>query len=160
MLKRYKLDLFSDQKLKNKFIVILSGVVMILAGCLEVEVVNQPHGVPQGASFHSDVMVEFIIDTGLDATDDRGMLFAVMKPEAWTIDSITYMSPEYGNGVFSYLGNAVDEDEEGGIEEGWQDSLEQDYPSPAGMHWQMYLSDQDTTSTSTAADPDLSLIHI
>ena len=59
MLKRYKLGLSSDQKLKNKFIVLLSGVVMILAGCLEVDVVHQPGDVPPGASFHSDVMVEF-----------------------------------------------------------------------------------------------------
>ena len=154
MLKRYMLSIFFDQSLKNKFFIFLSGIVMILAGCLEVEVVHQPHGVPQGASFHSDVMVEFRKHPDIGTDDDRGMLFAVMKPEAWTIDSITYMSPEYGDGIFSYLGNAVDEDEEGGIMEGWQDSLEQDFPSPAGMHWQMYLSDQDTTSTSTEADPD------
>ena len=154
MLNRYKLGLFSDQKLKNKFIVILSGIVMVLAGCLEVEVVNQPQHVVKGTSFHSDVMVEFRKHPDIGTDDDRGMLFAVMKPEAWTIDSVKYMSPEYGDGIFSYLGNAVDEDEEGGIMEGWQDSLEQDYPSPAGMHWQMYLSDQDTTSTSTEADPD------
>ena len=79
MLKRYKLGLSSDQKLKNKFIVLLSGVVMILAGCLEVDVVHQPGDVPQGASFHSDVMVEFRKDPNIGADDDRGMLFAVMK---------------------------------------------------------------------------------
>ena len=48
-----------------------------------------------------------------------------------------------------------DEDEEGGIMEGWQDSLEQDYPSPAGMHWQMYVSDKDTTSSSSEDNPDI-----
>ena len=82
------------------------------------------------------------------------MLFAVNKPTGWTIDSITYVSPEYGTGYFTYLGNEADEAEEGGIEIGWEDSVEAFQPSADGMHWQMYVSDQDTTSSSTEADPD------
>jgi len=155
MSKSYKTNLSIDQKLKNILFVFLSGIVMVLVGCLELETQNHPQNVASGSSFHANIMVEFRQDDGIGDDDDRAMLFAVMKPEGWTIDSMTYASPQHGDGTFSFLGNAVDEDEEGGIMEGWQDSLEQDYPSPAGMHWQMYVSDRDTTSSSSADNPDI-----
>ena len=48
MLKSYKTNLTIDQKLKNIIFIFLSGIVMILVCCLELEVVNQPQNVPIG----------------------------------------------------------------------------------------------------------------
>ena len=127
---------------------------MILAGCLEMEVTSQPQFAQPNSTFNAELMVQFRQDGGISADDDRAMIFAVMKPENWTINNISYTSPEHDEGIFSYLGNAADEDEAGGIDYGWQDSLEQDFPSPTGMHWQVYVSDKDTTSSSNVDDPD------
>ena len=154
MLKRYKVGHFFDQNLKNNFIIILSGIVMILSGCLELEVVHQPPVVAQGATFDAEVIIEFRKHPDIGTDDNRAMLFAVNKPEAWIINEIYYSSPEYGEGIFNYLGNDADENEAAGIDFGWEDSLEQGFPSSADYHWQMYVSDRDETSTSSDADPD------
>ena len=45
MLKRYIAGHFIDQNLKNNFFIILSGIIVILSGCLELEVVQQPPAV-------------------------------------------------------------------------------------------------------------------
>ena len=53
------------------------------------------------------------------------MLYAVQKPEDWTINSVTFTSPQQGDGTLSYLGNGSDASltENSGIDEGWEDSL-------------------------------------
>ena len=143
-------------RLKNIIIPVFSVIVLIVSGCLEMEVDSQPaHGVVS-STFSATTEVVFIKNIDIEVTDDRAMLYAVHKPTGWTIDSVTYTSPEHGNGVFTYLGNAADEadDNPAGIDTGWEDSLEAAYPADAGMHWQVYVSDQDTTSTSSEADPD------
>ena len=150
-------------KSKDIGILIFSISLLIIPGCLELEVVDQPTNAEIGSSFSSNVMVEFIMDGSIGADDDRTMLFAVNKPSGWTIDSITYVSPEYGTGYFNYLGNAVDEfglDSLGGIDVGWEDSVEAFHPSADGMHWQMYVSDKDTISTGSVADPDSFLVVV
>ena len=143
-------------RLKDIIIPVFSVIVLIVSGCLEMEVDSQPaHGVVS-STFSATTEVVFIKNIDIEVTDDRAMLYAVHKPTGWTIDSVTYTSPEHGNGVFTYLGNAADEadDNPAGIDTGWEDSLEAAYPADAGMHWQVYVSDQDTTSTSSEADPD------
>ncbi len=143
-------------RLKYIIIPVFSIAILIISGCLEMEVESQPANGAISSTFSATTEVIFIKDSGIDATDDRGMLFAVHKPIGWVIDSITYTSPEHGNGIFTYLGNAADEadDNPGGIDTGWEDSLEAVHPADSLMHWQMYVSDQDTTSASTEADPD------
>ena len=141
-------------KIKDIFILCTTTIILFITGCLEMEVVDQPGGVEVGSTFSSHAMVEFRKDGSIGDDDDRAMLFAVNKPSGWTINSITYVSPEHGSGVFNYLGNDADEDETGGIDTGWEDSIEAFQPSSENMHWQMYLSDKDTTSTSTDTDPD------
>ena len=154
MLKRYIAGHFIDQNLKNNFFIILSGIIVILSGCLELEVVQQPPAVAVETTFSAEVMVEFRKDGAIGDDDDRALLFAVNKPSGWTINSITYLSPEHGSGVFNYLGNDADEDEAAGIDTGWEDSIEAFHPSAENMHWQMYVSDQDVPSSSSEEDPD------
>ena len=154
MLKRYIAGHFIDQNLKNNFFIILSGIIVILSGCLELEVVQQPPAVAVETTFSAEVMVEFRKDGAIGDDDDRALLFAVNKPSGWTINSITYLSPEHGSGVFNYLGNDADENEAAGIDTGWEDSIEAFHPSAENMHWQMYVSDQDVPSSSSEEDPD------
>ncbi len=144
-------------RLKDILIPVFTIIVLIVSGCLEISVDRRhPNHGAVGTSFSGTTEVIFRKDGGIDATDDRAMLFAVHKPVGWTIDSITYISPEHGTGVFTYLGNAADEadDNPGGIDTGWEDSLQAASPADTLMHWQVYVSDQDTTSASTADDPD------
>ena len=72
----------------------------------------------------------------------NAMLFAVNKPIGWTINSVTFSSQNRAKD-FSYLGNETDADlaGAGGIDVGWEDSVEAAHPSEEMMHWQMYLSD-------------------
>ena len=128
-------------KIKDIFILCSTTIILFITGCLEMEVVDQPGGVEVGSTFSSHAMVEFRKDGSIGDDDDRAMLFAVNKPSGWTINSITYVSPEHGSGVFNYLGNDADEDETGGIDTGWEDSVEAFHPSAENMHWQMYVSD-------------------
>ena len=95
-------------KFKDIGILIFSISLLIIPGCLELEVVDQPTNAEIGSSFSSEVGIEFIQHVDIAADDDRAMLFAVNKPTGWTIDSITYVSPEYGTGYFTYLGNEAD----------------------------------------------------
>ena len=149
-------------KFKDIGILIFSISLLIIPGCLELEVVDQPTNAEIGSSFSSEVEIVHKQDSSfLDpGDDDRTMLFAVNKPSGWTIDSITYVSPEHGTGYFNYLGNDADETETGGIDIGWEDSVEAFHPSADGMHWQMYVSDKDTISTGSVADPDSFLVVV
>ena len=141
-------------KFNKLTISIFSFALIFITGCLEVSV-NQPTQVPAGQTVSAVVQVVFTQDSQISAGDDRTMMFAINKPTGWTIDTVTYTSPEYGTGSFNYLGNANDVDEdEGGTESGWQDSVETLLPSATGMGWVMYESDKDTVSSSSATDPD------
>ena len=143
-------------KLNKLTISIFSFALIFITGCLEVSV-NQPTQVPAGQTVSAVVQVVFTRDSSIDSlTDDRTMMFAINKPTGWTIDTVTYTSPEHGTGHFNYLGNAADTDEDdpAGTDSLWEDALEALLPSVTGMGWAMYESDKDTVSSSTAADPD------
>jgi len=144
-------------KIKDILLPIFMVTVLIISGCLEMEVNSQPGHGEINSTFSATTEIVFREDGGISDDDDRAMIFAVHKPTGWTINSVTYVSPEHGTGAFSYLGNDSDEaadGETGGIDVGWQDSLEAAYPADDGMHWQVYVSDKDTTSSSTQEDPD------
>ncbi|MBH10002.1 MAG: hypothetical protein CMG74_06560 [Candidatus Marinimicrobia bacterium] len=141
-------------KLNRITISIFSFALIFITGCLEISV-NQPTQVPAGGTVSAVVQVVFSQDSQIGAGDDRTMMFAINKPAGWTIDTVTYVSPEHGTGHFNYLGDAPDADEdEGGTEDGWETALEGLIPSTNGMGWKMYESDRDTVSTSSAANPD------
>ena len=141
-------------KFKDIIVLCSTTIILIMAGCLEMEVVDQPGGAEVGSTFSSHAMIEFKKDGSIGDDDARTMLFAVNKPSGWTINSVTYVSPEHGTGSFNYLGNDADESDPSGIDTGWEDSLEAFHPSVGGMHWQMYVSDQDSPSSSSEEDPD------
>ena len=138
-------------KLKDKFILIITLAGLTLTGCLEMELKVQPNHAAVGSSFSATTEV---VQTGNDG--ERAMLFAVNKPIGWTINSVTFSSPEQGNGTFSYLGNETDADlaGAGGIDVGWEDSVEAAHPSEEMMHWQMYLSDGVASSAASEENPD------
>ena len=83
------------------------------------------------------------------------MLYAVAKPEDWTINSVTFTSPQQGDGTLSYLGNGSDASltENSGIDEGWEDSLTTNYPPAEGSHWVVYMSDAAATSSCIGRKP-------
>ena len=141
-------------KFKDIIVLCSTTIILIMAGCLEMEVVDQPGGAEVGSTFSSHAMIEFKKDGSIGDDDARTMLFAVNKPSGWTINSVTYVSPEHGTGSFNYLGNDADESDPSGIDTGWEDSLEAFHPSADGMHWLMYVSDQDSPSSSSEEDPD------
>ena len=141
-------------KFKDIIILFSSVIILVITGCLEMDVVDQPGGAEVGSSFSSHAMIEFKKDGSIGDDDARTMLFAVNKPSGWTINSVTYVSPEHGTGSFNYLGNDADESDPSGIDTGWEDSLEAFHPSADGMHWKMYVSDQDAPSSSSEEDPD------
>jgi len=141
-------------KFKDIIVLCSTTIILIMAGCLEIEVVDQPGGAEVGSTFSSHAMIEFKKDGSIGDDDARTMLFAVNKPSGWTINSVTYVSPEHGTGSFNYLGNDADESDPSGIDTGWEDSLEAFHPSADGMHWLMYVSDQDSPSSSSEEDPD------
>ena len=154
-------------RIKDILIPVFSVVVLVFTGCLEINVSrNHPGHGAVGSSFTATTHVIFSQDASFENTnDDRAMLFAVHKPSGWTIDSVTYDSPEHGAGVFTYLGNATDtlenaDGETGGIDSGWEDSLEAAHPADSAMHWQMFVSDKDTTSSGSADDPDTFHVHV
>ena len=141
-------------------ILCFSMVFLTVSGCLEMEVKEQPgHGVI-GSTFSATTEVVFRENNAISDEDHRAMLFAVQKPTGWTVNSVTYISPEHGEGTFSYLGNESDNivdvgnGEGAGIDTGWEDAVELYFPSDDNMHWQMYISDRDTTSDGNADDPD------
>ena len=138
-------------KLRDNFILILSVAGLTLTGCLEMELKVQPNHAAVGSTFSATTEV---VQTGNDG--ERAMLFAVNKPTGWTINSVTFSSPEQGEGTFSYLGNETDADlaGAGGIDVGWEDSVETAHPSEEMMHWQMYLSDGVASSVASEEDPD------
>ena len=92
-------------KLRDKFILIITLAGLTLTGCLEMELKVQPNHAAVGSSFSATTEV---VQTGNDG--ERAMLFAVNKPIGWTINSVTFSSPEQGDGTFSYLGNETDAD--------------------------------------------------
>ena len=56
--------------------------------------------------------------------------FAVNKPIGWTINSVTFSSPEQGDGTLSYLVTKQMHDLAGaGIDVGWEDSVEAAHPA-------------------------------
>ncbi|MFL3014685.1 MAG: choice-of-anchor X domain-containing protein [Candidatus Neomarinimicrobiota bacterium] len=138
-------------RLRDNFILILSLAGLTLTGCLEMELKVQPNHAAVGSTFSATTEV---VQTGNDG--ERAMLFAVNKPTGWTINSVTFSSPEQGEGTFSYLGNETDADlaGAGGIDVGWEDSVETAHPSGEMMHWQMYLSDGVASSAASEEDPD------
>jgi len=147
-------------RLKDIVIPVFSIAVLIISGCLEMEVDRRhPNHAAVGTTFSGTTEILFREDGGIADDDDRAMLFAVHKPTGWTIDSVTYESSNHGTGVFNYLGNDPDTDptadgETGGIDVGWEDSLQAAHPADTLMHWQVYVSDKDTTSSSSAEEPD------
>ena len=138
-------------RLRDNFILVLSLAGLTLTGCLEMELKVQPNHAAVGSTFSATTEV---VQTGNDG--ERAMLFAVNKPTGWTINSVTFSSPEQGEGTFSYLGNETDADLAGvgGIDVGWEDSVETAHPSEEMMHWQMYLSDGVASSAASEEDPD------
>ncbi|OUX31968.1 MAG: hypothetical protein CBE24_04255, partial [bacterium TMED264] len=141
------------KKLLTNFLLIFS--VLSVSGCLEMEVKHQPTGAEVGGTFSATTEV---LLTGNDGENLRTMLYAVNKPSGWMINSVAYTSPQHGDGVFAYLGDAVDYDDAaqqpGGLDEGWETALEEAHPSAEGMHWKLYMSDQAVLSTASEEMPD------
>ena len=145
------LNLGEKMRLKDNFIILVTGLCLTLTGCLEMELKVQPHYTEVGSTFSA---VTEVVQTGNDG--DRAMLFAVHKPTEWTINSVTFTSPEQGDGTFSYLGNETDATlaGAGGIDVGWEDSVQAAHPADSLMHWQMYLSDGVAGSSASEENPD------
>ena len=140
-----------DMKLKDKFIIIVSLAGLTLTGCLEMELKVQSNHAAVGSTFSA---TKEVIQT--NNSGSRTMLYAVQKPEDWTINSVTFTSPQQGDGTLSYLGNGSDASltENSGIDEGWEDSLTANYPPAAGSHWAVYMSDAAATSSASEESPD------
>ena len=140
-----------DMKLKDKFIIIVSLAGLTLTGCLEMELKVQSNHAAVGSTFSA---TNEVIQT--NNSGSRTMLYAVQKPEDWTINSVTFTSPQQGDGTLSYLGNGSDASltENSGIDEGWEDSLTANYPPAAGSHWVVYMSDAAATSSASEESPD------
>ena len=140
-----------DMKLKDKFIIIVSLAGLTLTGCLEMELKVQSNHAAVGSTFSA---TNEVIQT--NNSGSRTMLYAVQKPEDWTINSVTFTSPQQGDGTLSYLGNGSDASltENSGIDEGWEDSLTANYPPAAGSHWAVYMSDAAATSSASEESPD------
>ena len=138
-------------KLKDKFILIITLAGLTLTGCLEMELKVQPNHAAVGSTFSA---TNEVIQT--NNSGSRTMLYAVQKPEDWTINSVTFTSPQQGDGTLSYLGNGSDASltENSGIDEGWEDSLTANYPPAAGSHWAVYMSDAAATSSASEESPD------
>ena len=138
-------------KLRDNFILILSLAGLTLTGCLEMELKVQPNHVAVGSTFSAATEV---IQTNNDG--ERAMLFAVNKPEDWTINSVSFSSPQQGDGDLSILGNESDASLTGsaGIDEGWEDSLEVNHPSDEGSHWSVYISNAAASSSASEESPD------
>ena len=83
-----------DMKLKDKLFLCMSFAGLTLTGCLEMELKVQPHHAEVGSTFSA---TNEVIQTGNDG--ERAMLYAVQKPEDWTINSVTFTSPQQGNGT-------------------------------------------------------------
>ena len=138
-------------KLRDNFILILSLAGLTLTGCLEMELKVQPNHAAVGSTFSATTEV---IQTNNDG--ERAMLFAVNKPEDWTINSVSFSSPQQGDGDLSYLGNDSDASLTGsaGIDEGWEDSLEVNHPSDEGSHWSVYITNAAASSSASEESPD------
>ena len=146
-----RISLAIDMKLKDKFIIIVSLAGLTLTGCLEMELKVQSNHAAVGSTFSA---TNEVIQT--NNSGSRTMLYAVQKPEDWTINSVTFTSPQQGDGTLSYLGNGSDASltENSGIDEGWEDSLTANYPPAAGSHWAVYMSDAAATSSASEESPD------
>jgi hypothetical protein len=143
---------------RNFALSILTGLLAILlTGCLELEITDQPATHEISTAMVTEVQVVFSENDDIGDSEDRILMFAVNKPTGWTIDGITYLSPEHGSGSFVYVGDAAlssDEQNNDYNSVGWGTMVDTMHASTEGMHWQMYKSDRDTTSSGSAADPD------
>ena len=81
-------------KLKDKFILVLSLAGLTLTGCLEMELKVQPNHAALGSNFSATNEVVQTNNSG-----SRTMLYAVQKPEDWTINTVTFTSPQQGAGT-------------------------------------------------------------
>ncbi len=144
--------------LKDIIFPLLIAMSLTVSGCLEMELKIQPVHAEIGSTFSATTEIVQFIDSDSDNGDTpRTMLYAVNKPIGWTINSVSFSSPQQGDGTFSYIGDGSDASLTGpaGLDEGWETAVETAHPSADGMHWQMYMSDIAVASTATEEEPDI-----
>ena len=139
--------------LKDIIFPVLITISLTVSGCLEMELKVQPGHVQTGSSFTA---VTEVVQTDSDDDNARTMLYAINKPTGWTINSVSFSSPQQGDGTFSYIGDGSDAGLTGpaGLDEGWETAVETAHPSSEGMHWQMYMSDVAVASDASEEEPD------
>ena len=91
--------------LKDIIFPVLITISLTVSGCLEMELKVQPGHVQTGSSFTA---VTEVVQTDSDDDNARAMLYAINKPTGWTINSVSFSSPQQGDGTFSYIGDGSD----------------------------------------------------
>jgi len=112
-------------------------VMVILAGCFVITLVNQPSTAQGGEQITATLTVS--VEGTSDANPHYGIL-GVLVPNDWTVDSV-YFSGGYTD-YMTYLHPDSSDAEPGGAVDFWEDALEANYPSGDDYMWIVYQSSQ------------------
>ena len=128
-------------KKPTKLNIILAGILLtiIVTSCFTILAIIQPSTAVTG----EQIMVT--MESRTNATDPNAKfgIVAVLLPNDWTIDQMTYTG-DYGNGTFSWLPPDSTDNYPSNLDtgQGWIDSIEVRYPSPADMRWEIWEANE------------------
>ena len=128
-------------KKNTKLNIILAGALLaiIVTSCFTILAIIQPSTAVTG----EQIMVTMESRTNSTDANPKYGIVAVLVPNDWTIDAMTYTG-DYGNGSFSWLHPDSNDSYPSNLDtgQGWIDSIEVRYPSPADMRWEIWEANE------------------
>ncbi len=128
-------------KKNTKLNIILAGALLaiIVTSCFTILAIIQPSTAVTG----EQIMVTMESRTNSTDSNPKYGIVAVLIPNDWSIDAMTYTG-DYGNGSFSWLPPDSNDSYPSNLDtgQGWIDSIEVRYPSPADMRWEIWEANE------------------
>lgn len=116
---------------------LLIGLISTSA-CLEIDWVTQPEYASPGETFSVTVAIH---SEGTDP-NPHAVFFTIRVPDSWQVLGVAYQSTKFGDGTLQ-------------LSQYWADSAEVVYPSPAGYHWQGFLTTESFLADAEKIDAQL-----
>ena len=133
-------------KKANIKIAVTMLLIAMISGCFTIYDVDQP----AQAGVASAIVVTISASTDETDTSEKFGLLGLQVPDDFTVNSIAY-DYDLGVGTFHYLHpDSLDGNIGGQIDSGsvWIATMESLYPSPTGMHWEVWQSDSSYMPTT------------
>ena len=128
-------------KKNTKLNIVLAGILLaaIVTSCFTILAIIQPATAVTGEQISVTMQSR---TNDVDPNPKYGIV-AVLVPLDWTIDAMTYTG-DFGNGSFSWLHPDSNDSYPSNLDtgQGWIDSIEVRYPSPADMRWEIWEANE------------------